>query len=95
MTQLTKELLEEIVRYAVLDSTFRQMLKSVIANNTRQISIDLSDLDVEELRRMLPDIERFGALQGLDSDDAKTWTIGLFEITDRKVRPRRKPPVPR
>ncbi len=96
MTQLTKELLQEIVRRAVLDETFRQALKSVITSNGKAIAIELGEHDIEALRRFLPDIERFGVVQGLHSDDAKNWTIGLFEITSRSsFPPRPKPPTPR
>jgi hypothetical protein len=82
MTRLTEDLLQAIVTKAVLDKDFRNALISSVSKGGPSLGIPLDETDIAELKKLLPDLERFGGLQGLHADDAKNWTIGLFEIKD-------------
>jgi hypothetical protein len=91
MANSTEDLVQALVTRAILDKAFRDALISAVAKGGPRLEIALSELEIAELKQVLPDLERFANLQGLQPEDAKSWAIGIFEIKDLRSRGRRHP----
>jgi hypothetical protein len=91
MSNLNDELLMGLVIESVLDKKFRSSLNAAVSGISQSIEVKLNEHDIERLKKVLPDVERFANSKDLHRDDAKSWVIGVFEVRDLYLHfPRRK-----